>query len=45
MKCCTTLSGDNYEPLLWAVEDAIVDASLVWRSTVQAPSTDVQNQQ
>jgi len=45
MKCCTTLSSDTYEPLLWAVEDPVVDASLVWRSTVQVPSSDVQNRQ
>lgn len=45
MKRCITLSGDTYEPLRWAVADPVVDASLVWRSTVQAPSIDVQNQQ
>lgn len=45
MKRCTTLSSDTYEALRWAVADAVVDASLVWRSTVQAPSIDVQNQQ
>lgn len=45
MKRCTALSSDTYEALRWAVADPVVDASLVWRSTVQAPSIDVQNQQ
>lgn len=43
MKCCTTLSSDTHELFLWTVADPVVDASLVWRSTVQAPSTHVQN--
>lgn len=44
-KCYESFSSDIHEPLLWALEDPVVNALLVWRSTVQAPSIDVQKQQ
>lgn len=39
-----TLSSGTHKPLLWTQENPIVNSLLVWRSTVQAPSFDVQKQ-